>query len=78
MAFPTLLYESETRALITEDNKKFWEDLIAYFPRYDTDHIDNDASKSSSTVACVFVAAVKFLPSRCLATIGGDTYRHSE
>jgi hypothetical protein len=50
---------------------KFWEELIAYFPRYDTGHIENDASNSSSIVACVFVTAVTFLPSRYLATIGG-------
>jgi hypothetical protein len=51
-------------------NKKFWEELIAYFPWYDTGHIENDASNNSSLVACVFVTAVMFLPSRCLATIG--------
>jgi hypothetical protein len=53
------------------NNKKFWEELIAYFPLYDTGHIENDASNNSSIVACVFVTAVTFLPSRCLATIGG-------
>jgi hypothetical protein len=52
-------------------NKKFWEELIAYFPWYDTGNIENDGSNNSSTVACVFVIAVTFLPSRCLATIGG-------
>jgi hypothetical protein len=52
-------------------NKKFWEELIAYFPWYDTGHIENDASNNSSIVACVFVTAVTFLPSRRLATIGG-------
>jgi hypothetical protein len=52
-------------------NKKFWEELIAYFPSYDTGHIENDSSNNSSIVACVFVTAVTFLPSRCLATIGG-------
>jgi hypothetical protein len=31
----------------------FWEELIAYFPWYDTGHIENDASKMSSIVACV-------------------------
>jgi hypothetical protein len=36
-------------------NKKFWEELIAYFPRYDTGHIENDAYNNSSIVACVFV-----------------------
>jgi hypothetical protein len=34
-------------------------------------HIENDASSNSSTVVCVFVTAVTFLPSHCLATIGG-------
>jgi hypothetical protein len=52
-------------------NKKFWEELIAYFPCYDKGHIENDASNNSSIVACVFVTAVTFLPNRCLATIGG-------
>jgi hypothetical protein len=53
-------------------NKKFWEELIVYFPRYDMDGIEDDASFSSSIVACVFVAAVTSLSSRCLATIGGS------
>jgi hypothetical protein len=35
------------------------------------DRIDNDASISSSIVACVVVVAVTFLPSGCLATIRG-------
>jgi hypothetical protein len=34
-------------------NKKIWEELIAYFPLYDTGHIENDASNNSSIVACV-------------------------
>jgi hypothetical protein len=54
---------------LSEKNKRFWEELIAYFPWYDTDRIENDASSSSSIVAIVLVAAVMFLPSRCLATI---------
>jgi hypothetical protein len=52
-------------------NKKFWEELIAYFPCYDTGHIENDASNNSSIVASVFVTAVTFLPSRFVAMIGG-------
>jgi hypothetical protein len=51
-------------------NKKFWEEWIAYFPRYDTGHIENYAS-NNSLVACVFVSAVTFPPSRCLAAIMG-------
>jgi hypothetical protein len=53
-------------------NKKFCEELIAYFPWYDTGHIENDASNNSS------IAAVTFLPSRCVATIGGDTHTHRQ
>jgi hypothetical protein len=52
-------------------DKAFWEELIAYFPWYDTGHIENNVSNNSSIVACVFVTAVTFLPSRWLATIGG-------
>jgi hypothetical protein len=52
------------------NNKKFWEELIAYFPWY-KDRIENDVSNNSSIVTCVFVTAVTFLPSRFLATIGG-------
>jgi hypothetical protein len=59
-------------------NKKFWEDLMAHIPWYDTCHIENDASNNSSIVACVFVTAVKFLPSRCLATIWGYTDTHTQ
>jgi hypothetical protein len=42
------------------------------------DSIENDTSNNYSIVAYVFVAAVTFLPSRCLTTIGGvyiQTYR---
>jgi hypothetical protein len=38
------------------------------------DHIEEDESKNSSIVACVFVAAVTFLSSRFLATLGDYTY----
>jgi hypothetical protein len=51
--------------------KKFLEGLIAYFPWYDTNRIENDVSNNYSIVACVFVTTVTFLPSRCLETIGG-------
>jgi hypothetical protein len=50
-------------------NKKFWEELIAYFPWYDMGHIDNYLSNNSYIVACVFVTGVTFLPSRCLVMI---------
>jgi hypothetical protein len=51
--------------------KKFWDELIAYFPWYDMGHIENDASSNSSIVVCVFVTMVMFLLSRCLAIIRG-------
>jgi hypothetical protein len=66
-ASPAWDYAAETHI---NKNKKFWEELIGYFPWYDTGHIANDASNNSSTVSCVFVTAATFLPSRCLATIG--------
>jgi hypothetical protein len=50
---------------------------MAYFLWYDTDGIENDASNNSSIVACVFVAAVTFIPSRCLETIR-DTHIDTE
>jgi hypothetical protein len=43
-------------------HKKFWEELIAYFPWYDSGRIENDASNNSSIIACVFVTAITFLP----------------
>jgi hypothetical protein len=61
-------FSQRAQALVI--NKKFWEELIAYFPWYDTGYIENDASKYSSTVACVFVSAVTFPQSSCLAMIG--------
>jgi hypothetical protein len=30
---------------------KFWEELIAYFPRYDMGHIENDTFNNSSIAA---------------------------
>jgi hypothetical protein len=50
-------------------NKNFWEEPIAYFPSYNTYRIENYVFNNSSIVPCVFVVAVKFIPSRCLATI---------
>jgi hypothetical protein len=70
--------------------KRFWEEIITYFPRYDTNRIENDPSNNSCIVSCVFVTAVTFLPSRCLAmisgilpsrclaTIGGYTHRRTD
>jgi hypothetical protein len=44
---------------------------------YDTNLIENETSNNPSIVACVFVATGSYIPSRCLATIGGYTYRHA-
>jgi hypothetical protein len=63
----------------TYQNKKFLEQLIAYFSWYNTDRIENDVSNNSSIVAHVLFAAVSFfLPSRCLAKIEGYIYRHMD
>jgi hypothetical protein len=57
------VYSGEGRDVLY--NKTFSEELIAYFPWYDTGHIENDATNNSSIVACAFITAVTFLPSRC-------------
>jgi hypothetical protein len=41
----------------------------AFSTRYDKDHIENTLSNSTSINVCVFVAAGKCLPSRCIATL---------
>jgi hypothetical protein len=48
-------------------NKKFWEELTAYFPWCNTGRIENNESNNRFSVSCVFIAAVTFLTSRCLA-----------
>jgi hypothetical protein len=47
-------------------NKNFWEELIAYFYWNNADRIENDESNGSFILTCIFVAAVKFVLSRCL------------
>jgi hypothetical protein len=42
------------------------------------DRIEHTASKSSSIVACVFVATGTCLPGRCLATLRLGTQTHSQ
>jgi hypothetical protein len=54
-------------------NKKFWQELFTYFPLVRHAPHKNDAFNNYSIGACVFVAAVTSLPSRCLATVG-DTH----
>jgi hypothetical protein len=67
-----------TRKQFVLKYKKFWGELIAYFPWYDTDRRENEAS-NNSIVACVFVAALNFfLSSRCLATVKGTRNRHTD
>jgi hypothetical protein len=43
--------------------KKFWEELISYFPSYETGHIENDASNNSSIVVCIRYRGNVSLPS---------------
>jgi L-cystine uptake protein TcyP (sodium:dicarboxylate symporter family) len=40
--------------------------------------IENNVSNNSSIIACVLFAMVLGLPSLCLTTTAGDTYRHTE
>jgi hypothetical protein len=51
---------------------------MAYFTLINTDRIENEASNNYYILACVFVGAVTFSPSRSLATIQGYTYRHTD
>jgi hypothetical protein len=69
------------RFQVKKNNKKFWEEQIAYFHSIQHGSHRNGVSKNSSVVAHVFIAAGTYLPSRCLATIGGkhiQTHRHKE
>jgi hypothetical protein len=38
-------------------NKKFWEEVIAFFPSYNTDHIENSLSNNPYIAECIFVVA---------------------
>jgi hypothetical protein len=42
------------------ENKKFWEEGIAYFPSHDRHRIENYASNNSFIFESVFFAAVTF------------------
>jgi hypothetical protein len=51
-------------------NRKLWGKNNRIFPSDTTlTLIENDASNASSVVAYVFVAAITYLPSRCVASI---------
>jgi hypothetical protein len=58
-----------------EKNKKFWEEFSPIFLLYDMSRIKDDWTDKHFIFACVSVAAVMFLLSRYLATIGRNTYR---
>jgi hypothetical protein len=67
--------ESSLQNDVVNENNKFWEELISYFPWYDAGHIENESS-NNSIVACVFITVVTFLPSHCLEKIGGFIPSH--
>jgi hypothetical protein len=52
----TIAFEFHAKSVLhrgrSEPNKKFWEELITYFPLYDTDRIENEAF-NNSIVACI-------------------------
>jgi hypothetical protein len=56
--------------------QKVWGELISCFPLIQQGSEEkNYASNNSTIVACLFVVAVTFLPSRCQATVG-DAFTH--
>jgi hypothetical protein len=55
-------------------NKKFWEQLIDYVPFIQHEPHRKQTSLTIPLLLRVFVAAVTFLASRCLATIGRNTH----
>jgi hypothetical protein len=57
------------------ENMKFWEELIAYFPWYNTT-IEKNAHQFFYCFLCIRCRR-NFLPNRCLATIGLYSYRHT-
>jgi hypothetical protein len=59
-------------------DKRFWKKLITYFPLSQRGPYKNKASTNYFIVENVYVAAIKFLPSCCLATTEGQTYRHTD
>jgi hypothetical protein len=69
-------------ASFRECNKKFWEELIAYYVLsiWYKESIENATSKCPSITACtiIFVAAGNALLSRYLAPIGGQTQIYSQ
>jgi hypothetical protein len=58
--FPRLFFPSRTTLEYYYIILIVWKELIACFPWYYTDSIENDTSNNSSVVAYVFVAAEKF------------------
>jgi hypothetical protein len=43
--------ETVSETLCFCNHKKFWKELIAYFPWYDTGHIENDSSNNVGNVS---------------------------
>jgi hypothetical protein len=56
-----------------EQNKKLWEEIIAYFLWYDTDRIENNRSSYSSVVGCLFAARMCIFSS-CLTNNDRGTH----
>jgi hypothetical protein len=56
-------------------NKKFWKELIAYFPLIRHGPHTKESVQNASIVARVFAAAVTFSPAGFLANARGYEYR---
>jgi hypothetical protein len=78
---PSFLYSfttnpyNESNRVPEQYKKKFWEELISQFPLILHVLHRKQCAQKFISFACVFVATVKFLPSRCLAKIKLHTYR---
>jgi hypothetical protein len=70
---PTNKIKEKDNVYHFNNNNNFWNELIAYFPLIRYAPHGKNSSNNSSIVAYVFIAAITFLLSRRLATIG-DTH----
>jgi hypothetical protein len=76
-------YYAPSNSTVTASNhhqkyKKFWEELITCYSLIRHEPHRRRHVQHFSVVACVSIAAVLCLPSRCIATIRGNTQTHRE
>jgi hypothetical protein len=59
-------------------NKKFWEELIAFFSIHYVLSIWYNTASKSCVVACVLIAMRTCLLTPCMITVRGDTQTYRE